>query len=171
MDRRASAVTALTLAVAGSLAAAAPAVHNDPDPRLDLRVSGHGRTVRATAGSSCLPYGTRGLCRDAAYPLETRGAIPVHARSPGGAPGTVDIRIGAAASELSAALLRVRGGRIERLTASEPAERLGTSGRRWRAELGRRTSSATVRDVFVRYSGGGDADFWAGVRPHRHARR
>ena len=155
-------------AIAGALLAAVAlaataAAHISRDERR-LTVSSHGLFEKATLGSFCEAHGDHGVCADAAYPLETRGRLPVHPR------GHVGLRTSAPATRVSVSFVRVReDGRFRHVGPSKRARKHDDTGRRWRLRLPRDLPPrANVLDAFIRYPDG-DGDFWAGIKVHgRH---
>ena len=144
-----------TAALAVLLALSAPASAGTANPKLELRASSHGKTVRASAGSHCIEHGNRGfVCADYGYPLKLAGRAPVHPT------GTLRLRFGAAPTKIEASL---RNAQSEGLRAVP----VTGSGRRWKATLPRRLRKADRLGVFVRY-GSEDADFEVGLKRHRH---
>lgn len=153
----------------GALAAPSSADHQDAPYR--LTVASHGLTARATLGSFCqsVSYhdGTgSSFCGDAAYPLDTRGRVPAH---PG---GRVVLETNYPARSVSVAPVHFsKDGERFRYGESSRARPKGDRRRRWKVLLPNRFERRTrALDVFVRYSDGGDASFWAGFKVHpRHS--
>ncbi len=140
------------------------------DEPFSLSVASHGKSVNASLGSFCSHEA--GYCADAAYPLGTRGRLPVH-------PGSritlrpdsshPDVR----ASRVSVAIVRYAGDRREYTSAPQAARPTDSSRRAWVSEIPRRLHGARVLSVSVWYANGSDANFEAAFAPHRasvHAR-
>lgn len=170
IGRRRAIVGALAVAAAGAFATQAPASHQDPPYR--LKVSSHGLTANATLGSFCQSVSNHdgtgsSFCADAAYPLETRGRVPVH-------PGArVRFKTNYRARSVSVAPVHFsRDGERFGYGDSRRARPRGDAGRAWSVRLSGRLEPRTrALDVFIRYPGRGDADFWAGLNVHqRHDR-
>lgn len=168
MIARAFGLAAL-LAVASAGLAVPSLANHDPRP-FRLEVSSHGLTARATLGTFCRSTSNHDgtgstLCDDAAYPLDTRGRVPVHRG------GRVHLELNYAARRVSVAPVHFsRDG--ERFHFGRPARvrRKDGDARRFVARLPNRLERRTrALDVFVRYRNGDDADFWAGLNVHpRH---
>lgn len=129
-----------------------------------LTVSSHGLFEKATLGSFCEAHGNHGVCATAAYPLETRGRLPVHPR------GHVGLRTSARATRVTVSFYRVTDDdRVRSVGSSKRARMHDDTGRRWRLRLPRDLPRrANILDAFIRYPDG-DGDFWAGIRVHgRH---
>lgn len=162
-------VRALALLVLLALGAlGAPSLAGAEDGRYRLEVSSHGLTARATLGSFCrTTYNEDGtisgdVCADAAYPLGTRGRVPVHRG------GRVHLKTNHPARSMSVTPVHFsKDGERFRYGDRVPARSKGDGGSRWRARLPRRLARRTrVLDVEVRYADGG-ANFWAGLKVHR----
>jgi hypothetical protein len=155
---------AMLLVVPGATAALAGPARSEDDPRLRLRLSSHGETVRATPGSGCSVFenpngGGVGECETAAYPLNTRGALTVHRG------GVVIARVGARATSLVAELRRYDGRPA--FIGVKRVGRLDETGRRWRIQLPSDLKNARTLGVFADYRDG-DRDFEAALEMHRH---
>lgn len=140
------------------LALAAAAVGAERHPQHDLVTSSHGRDVRATLGTHCTSDEEGTICADYAYPLPTRGSLPVHAG------GAIRLKFGEAPREVHAALRSARSGSVAELKAEG-------SGRKRSLRLPRKLPGAAKRlGVSVRYEKG-DADFEVSLKRHRHRHR
>ncbi len=157
---------ALAIVAAGTFAGQAPANHQDPPYR--LKVTSHGLTARATLGSFCRSVSNHDgtgstFCGDSAYPLETRGRVPVH---PG---GRVHLKTNYRAGSVTVAPVHFsRNGKRFSEGDGRRARPSGDAGRAWTVRLPKRLEPRTrALDVFIRYPGRGDADFWAGLSVHQ----
>ena len=152
--------------VAISVAGLAQAEPQGMAPRPVL-VSARHLTVRSSVGSFCTqsrPHNgsASGLCADYAYPLHTRGRLPVAA----GAVIRLRFRhnpnIRDRIEAVHVALVRVSGDNIEFVGHVGPPTQNPRHASRWLVHLPSDLHHANVLDVSVRLPGG-DADFWAGL--------
>ena len=141
----------------------------------ELSVTSHDRRVQATLGSGCFsrpedpgdPYNERfvRVCQTAAYPLPTRGRLPVHAR------GWVRLELGAPGERVDVTIRRALGppgsGREEVVRGPFAAQPTGRR-RVWRVRLPRDFGRGRILGVSIRYKNGDDADFEARLSGHRH---
>jgi hypothetical protein len=136
-----------------TVSAAAPAV--DRNPQHQLLAKSHHKTLRATLGTHCTAQDGSMRCADYAYPLNTKGRLPVH----GG--GRIVLRFGEEPEEIDPSLRDRRSRSVRELTAR------GTGLRRT-IRLPRRLPRGSDRlGVFVGYERG-DADFEIDLKRHRH---
>ena len=146
-------VLATAVTLTATFAIAAPAA--DRHPQHDLTASSHQRTVQATRGTHCTPTAGGMMCADYAYPLETKGRLPVH----GG--GRITLEFGVKPEEIDPSLRDRRSRSVHELTARG-------SGLTRTIRLPRTLPKGTDRlGVFVAYERG-DADFEVDLRRHRH---
>jgi hypothetical protein len=141
------------LTASAVVAAVAPAAERHRQH--DLTVTSHGRTLQATLGSHCTRRDGAMLCADMAYPLDTKGRLPVHGR------GRLVLRFREAPAEIDPSLRNRR---------SRPVHELVARGRGLRRtiRLPRRLPPGSDRlGVWVGYERG-DADFEVDLRRHRH---
>jgi hypothetical protein len=149
MFRTLTATAVLTVA----LTAAAPA--GDRNPQHRLFGSSHHKTLRATLGTHCTAQNGSMRCADFAYPLDTKGRLPVH----GG--GRIVLRFGEEPEEVDASLRDRRSRSVHEL-------RTRGTGLRRTIRLPRRLPRGSDRlGVFVGYERG-DADFEIDLKRHRH---
>ncbi len=146
---------AFPAAVALATMLAAPGSAGDRRPQHDLVASSHNREVRAKLGSHCTPANGRMVCVDRAYPLATKGRLPVHGR------GRIVLEFGAEPEEIDATLRDRRSRPVHELTARGKGLR-----RTIRLPLFLPAGSDRL-GVFVGYERG-DADFEVDIRRHRH---
>lgn len=158
------------------LAALASGSFAPPARAAKLLVSDHGLTVRASSGSSCAEIdpapGEPGgfVCADVLYPLVVKGHLPVKPRDRialrfRDQRGVVD-----EVKRVHIGLVHTEGGGVLAdfgfLDWRAKAHRVRNGKReKWRFRLPANLTAANVLDVFVRYEGLGDADFWAGLAP------
>ena len=149
MFRALAAVPVLVAALAAAVSA------GERHPQHDLTASSHHRTLQATRGAHCTPTADGMVCADYAYPLETKGRLPVH----GG--GRVRLEFAVEPEEIYPELRDRRSRSILELTARG-------NGLERRIRLPRELPRGTDRlGVFVMYERG-DADFEVDLKRHRH---
>lgn len=168
--RRAGLLAAVIAAVTvGLVADAASAPHESMKPKRPF-VTANALTARATVGSYCVagtaepgePVG--GVCADAAYPLDTRGRLPVEPRDRVRLRFPDNPRIEDDVKAVRVALVRRQGERYRFLDWGTRARSVRGTQSRFRFRLPQRLRRANVLDISVRYVGGGDANSWAGLR-------
>ena len=127
----------------------------DRHPQHELVASSHDREVQAKLGSHCTPANGAMVCVDRAYPLATKGRLPVHGS------GRIVLEFGAEPEEIDATLRDRRSRPVHELTARGRGVR-----RTIRLPLILPAGSDRL-GVFVGYERG-DADFEVDIRRHRH---
>jgi hypothetical protein len=162
-----TAATCALLAVpAAGLASGAGARGLSPRPAL---VTAHALTLRSTPGTYCVTGRPRngtsaGVCADYAYPLRTRGRLPVDGGDRVALRFRHNPRIFDQPRSVRVSPLRVHDGHIDAVSTAVVAKAVNGHPRRWSVVLAADLEGANRLDVAVRYRQG-DADFWAGIRP------
>ena len=163
-SRRTLIALAIAIAVAAATAAIALGGGTAGPPRPAI-VSSHGLRTGTVLGSFCgsgtASDGTQvGLCGDAAFPLHPRTYLPI---TPG---GTVRANLRKRAKSVTASLIRVQGDDGDYVGGDVTAKPVrGKHKRLWRLSLPDDLGGATALSIETQFRGGGDADFWAGVKP------
>ncbi len=162
------AATTVSLLAAASVAAPAVAGPGRVAPRPAL-VTAHALTIRSTVGTYCVQgrarHGTQvGMCADYAYPLRTRGRLPVDGGNRVALRFRHNPRIEDRPKSVRISPLRVSAQQIDSVSSTIAAVQSRQHPRRWSATLPADLDGANVLDVAVRYRQG-DADFWAGIQP------
>jgi hypothetical protein len=157
---------ALAIAIAVAAATAAIAVGGGTaGPPKKAVVSSLGLRAGTVLGSYCSTGKTKdgsGVsgCGDAAYPLEPRSYLPVIPAS------TVRVNLRKRAKSATAALVRVVGDQTNFVGGDVVAKPVRGSHRRvWRLDMPSDLGDANVLSISAKWAGGGDANFWAGVKP------
>jgi hypothetical protein len=153
---------------AGSVTAAlGEAAQHGMGPRPAL-VSAHGLTVRSTVGSYCVDgrphHGTSvSGCTDSAYPIGTRGKLPVSGGDRLALRFRHNPRIEDTVTRARVSLLRVHDD-ITYISHPVAASQNRRHPSRWHVRLPGDLKDANKLDISVKYRNG-DADFWAGIAP------
>ena len=124
-------------------------------PRVVWAGSG-GLFVKSKLGSYCWTQGASGQCADGAYPLKTRGRLPVDQRD------RVTLLVPDPARKVRVSLVHVEGEQINYLDWNRQARAAGQGHHRWWFRLPADLGNANVLEIFARYQQG-DGDFWAGL--------
>jgi hypothetical protein len=166
-----AALVALSVVPAAALAASD---QGSLAPRPAL-VSAHGLTVRSTVGSFCVNGRSRrgasvGMCADSAYPLPTRGRLPVS----GGDRVALRFRHNPRIQDRIGSVVVTPVHASRHSAPDDPllhpvsAMQNGAHPSHWHVRLPAGLGNANTLDISVRYSHHhGDADFWAGIRASR----
>jgi hypothetical protein len=163
-SRRILIAPALAIAVAAATAAIALGGGSAGPPKRAL-VTSHGLRAGTVVGSYCSTGDTHngtGVsgCGDAEYPLEPKAFLPITPKS------RIRVNLRKPAARVNADLIRVNGSRFDVVRPGLKAKPVPSTHRRvWRLRLPGDLRDADAIGMFVDFAGGGDADFWAGVRP------
>jgi hypothetical protein len=151
MRRRGLIAALVALAILGVAVAAALATSMAPPPSATVKT--RGLTARTTLGKAC---DAGHVCtRELRSPRRTKGAFPAPASS------RVGIGLDRAAKAVRARLVR---GQFEFVGPELIAARTDDEGHRWKVRLPADLEGATRLYIEADY-GGGEAYFWAGLKP------
>lgn len=151
---------AVALVTAAAAATATIAIGGSAGPPKSALVTSHGLTGRTAVGSYCSTGDGVGGCGDSTYPLRPKAFLPITPNS------KVRVNFRKRTKNVNADLIRVNGskfGVVGPKLAAKPVR--GTHRRVWRLTLPRDLRDADAIGMFVDFNDGGDADFWAGVKP------
>jgi hypothetical protein len=168
LKTRLLAIAVVYVSAVAIAAAFAAASGGGMTPRPAL-VSANGLTVHASVGSYCVDgrphHGTASsMCADYAYPLHTRGELPVAGGDRVALRFRHNPRIEDVVRSVHVQPLRVHGGNIKPVSSAVAGVRNPTHGSRWHVRLPSDLDGANKLDISITYANG-DADFWAGITP------
>ena len=160
------AVVSISAVAIGAAFAAASGGGMAPRPAL---VSANGLTVHASVGSFCVDgrphHGTASsVCADYAYPLHTRGKLPVAGGDRVALRFRHNRRIEDVVKSVHVHPLRVHGGNIKPVSSAVAGVQNSAHRSRWHVRLPSDLGGANKLDISITYANG-DADFWAGISP------
>ena len=157
-------LVAFALVAAVAAASAALALGGGAGPPKRALVTSHRLHAQAALGSYCTsaptgPGTSSGGCGDAEYPLHPRAFLPITPDS------SVRANLRGRAKSVEASFVQGRDapwGYVGKLD-TKPVP--GTHRRVWRIHMPGDLMHADALALFVKFAGGGDADFWVGVKP------
>jgi hypothetical protein len=157
---------ALVIAIAVAAATAAIALGGGTaGPPKKAIVTSHGLRARTVLGSYCSSGTTKdggGVsgCGDSTYPLQPKAFLPITPNS------SLRVNLRKSTRSVQADFIRGLDAHFQVVgpqLAAKPVP--GTHRRVWRLRLPDDLRNADAVAMFVKFAGGGDADFWAGVKP------
>jgi hypothetical protein len=157
---------ALLIALVALLASAAVALGGGKaGPPKRALVTSHGLRTGSVLGSYCSAGQTEagqgvGGCGDAEYPLHPRTFVPITPRS------TVRVNVRKRAKRVTANLEKGRDapyGFVGDEMKGQPVS--GSHHRIWRLRMPDDLPKADALSIDARFADGGDANWWAGVKP------
>jgi hypothetical protein len=158
---------ALLLVAAVAVTSAALAFGGAAGPPKRAYVTSHGLRAPTVLGSYCSSGQTEagtGVagCGDAEYPLRPRVYLPATSGA------TLRVNLRKRAKSVSAHLVRGRDADYSLDSESLAAKPANSRRRVWRLELPDDLRRVTAVSISTQWAGGGDADFWAGLKPVKH---
>jgi hypothetical protein len=158
-SRRILIALALATCVAAATAALALGGGTAGPPKRAL-VTSHGLRAGTVVGSYCSVGSGAGGCGDKEYPLHPKAVLPITPKS------TIRVNFRKRTAKMIADLIVVHGFKFDVVGPKLGAKPVrGSHRRRWRLHLPRDLRDADAVGMFVDFADGGDADFWAGVKP------